>query len=51
LLLLQVPPAEISLNVIVEPEHTEAAPVMEAGKGLTEIVAVATEELQAPVTR
>ena len=40
LLLLQVPPPVISLNIVVEPVQTLAVPVMAAGNGLTVMIAV-----------
>lgn len=42
--LLQVPPGVISLNVVVEPTHTTATPVIPAGKGFT----VTTAETEQP---
>jgi hypothetical protein len=43
MLLLQMPPAVGSLNVIVEPTHTAGVPVMSDGSGLTVIGKVAEQ--------
>jgi hypothetical protein len=43
LLLLHVPPAAILLNVVVEPTHTEVAPVMLVGVAFTVTTVVAAE--------
>jgi hypothetical protein len=40
LLLIQVPPAAVSANEVVEPTHTSGVPVMAGGKGLTVTSAV-----------
>ena len=40
LLLLHVPPAVASVKLVVNPIHTDAVPVMVAGKGLTVAVVV-----------
>jgi hypothetical protein len=41
LLLVQVPPAVVQLNVDVPPTHTDAEPVMDAAIGLTDTVTIA----------
>ncbi len=46
LLLAQVPPEVASERAIVDPAHTELAPVIAAGNGLTVMVA----DLEHPVT-
>jgi hypothetical protein len=43
LLLLQVPVEVASLSVIVDPGHTDEAPVIAAGRGFTVAMAVATQ--------
>ena len=43
LLLLQVPPVEPSLNVVVKPEHTCKVPVIATGNGLTFTVTVSIQ--------
>jgi len=40
LALLQLPPGEAFVNVVVEPTHTSNVPPMAAGNGLTVTVAV-----------
>ena len=42
-LLLHVPPAVISLNVVVRPEHTSIVPVIKAGNGFTVTTTVAIQ--------
>ena len=41
-LLLHVPPPA-SLNVVVEPRHTDAVPVIDEGNGLTVTIVVAIQ--------
>ena len=48
LLLAQVPPVEVVDNVAVEPTHTVAVPVMEAGFGLMETVTLPSGPQQPP---
>ena len=43
LLLLHEPPETASVNVITEPAHTEAAPLMEPGTELTDTIVVAVQ--------
>ena len=50
LLLLHVPPAVTSFNVVVAPAHNVIVPVIAAGKGLTVTIDVTTAVLQMLVT-